>query len=57
MPHPDHTILKALVAERAVFLFILPFNRFCGDAALRTVSADISRDEQNSCRLQQFGMC
>ena len=44
--HPDHTILKALVAERAVFFVILPFNRFCGDAALRTVSADISRDEQ-----------
>ena len=44
--HPDHTILKALVAERAIFFVILPFNRFCGDAALRTVSADISRDEQ-----------
>ena len=44
--HPDHTILKALVAERAVFFVILPFNRFCGDAALRTVSADFSRDEQ-----------
>ena len=44
--HPDHTVLKALVAERAIFFVILPFNRFCGDAALRTVSADISRDEQ-----------
>ena len=44
--HPDHTILKALVAERAIFFVILPFNRFCGDPALRTVSADISRDEQ-----------
>ena len=44
--HPDHTILKALVAERAIFFVILPFFRFCGDAGLRTVSADISRDEQ-----------
>ena len=44
--HPDHTILKALVAERAVFFVLLPFFRFTGDAALRTVSADISRDEQ-----------
>ena len=44
--HPDHTILKALVAERAVFFVLLPFFRFNGDAGLRTVSADISRDEQ-----------
>ncbi len=44
--HPDHTILKALVAERAIFFVILPFFRFCGDPGLRTVSADISRDEQ-----------
>ena len=44
--HPDHTILKALVAERAIFFVLLPFFRFNGDAALRTVSADISRDEQ-----------
>jgi len=44
--HPDHTILKALVAERAVFFVLLPFFRFNGDAAIRTVSADISRDEQ-----------
>ena len=44
--HPDHTILKALVAERAIFFVLLPFFRFCGDAGLRTVSADISRDEQ-----------
>ena len=42
--HPDHTILKALVAERAIFFVLLPFFRFCGDAGLRTVSADISRD-------------
>ena len=44
--HPDHTILKALVAERAIFFVLLPFFRFNGCAALRTVSADISRDEQ-----------
>ena len=44
--HPDHTILKALVAERAIFFVLLPFFRFNGDAGLRTVSADSSRDEQ-----------
>ena len=44
--HPDHTITKALVAERASFFVLLPFFRFNGDAGLRTVSADISRDEQ-----------
>jgi len=44
--HPDHTLLKALVAERAIFFVLLPFFRFNGDAAIRTVSADISRDEQ-----------
>ena len=44
--HPDHTIAKALVAERAIFFVLLPFFRFNGDAALRTISADISRDEQ-----------
>jgi len=44
--HPDHTILKAMVAERAIFFVLLPFFRFNGDAGMRTVSADISRDEQ-----------
>ena len=44
--HGDHTITKALVAERAIFFVLLPFFRFNGDAGLRTVSADISRDEQ-----------
>ena len=44
--HPDHTITKALVAERAIFFVLLPFFLFNGDAGLRTVSADISRDEQ-----------
>ena len=44
--HPDHTILKAMVAERAIFFVLLPFLRFNGSAGMRTVSADISRDEQ-----------
>ena len=44
--HPDHTITKAMVAERAIFFVLLPFFRFNGDAGMRTVSADISRDEQ-----------
>ena len=44
--HPDHTITKALKAERAIFFVLLPFFRFNGDGATRTVSADISRDEQ-----------
>ena len=46
LQHPDHTILKALVIERAIFFVLLPFFRFNGDAGLATVSADISRDEQ-----------
>jgi hypothetical protein len=44
--HPDHTVAKAMVAERAIFFVLLPFFRFNGDAGMRTVSADISRDEQ-----------
>ena len=44
--HPDHTVLKAMVAERAIFFVLLPLFRFNGDAAMRTTSADISRDEQ-----------
>ena len=44
--HPDHTIVKSMVLERSVFFVILPFFRYHGDAGLRTVSADISRDEQ-----------
>jgi hypothetical protein len=46
LAHPDHTILKAMVAERAIFFVLLPFLRAHGDAGMRTVSADISRDEQ-----------
>ena len=44
--HSDHPVLKAMVAERAIFFVLLPFFRFNGDPGLRTVSADISRDEQ-----------
>ena len=44
--HPDHTIVKAMVAERSIFFVVLPLFRFLGDVGLRTVSADISRDEQ-----------
>ena len=44
--HPDHTVLKAMVAERAIFFVLLPFFRFNGDAGMRNCSADISRDEQ-----------
>ncbi len=46
MEHPDHCLLKALVAERAIFFVLLPMFRFNGDPAIRTVAADISRDEQ-----------
>ena len=42
--HPDHTILKAKVAETAIFFVLLPFFRWNGSASMRTVSADISRD-------------
>ena len=44
--HPAHTVCKAMVLERSVFFVLLPFFRFGGDAGLRTISADISRDEQ-----------
>ena len=35
-----------MVAERAIFFVLLPLFRAVGDAGMRTVSADISRDEQ-----------
>ena len=59
--HPDHTVLKAMVAERAIFFVLLPFFRFNGDAGMRTVSADISRDEQihvacNSLVCEELGL-
>lgn len=44
--HPAHPILKAAVLERSIFFVILPFFRFNGDVGMRTVSRDISRDEQ-----------
>jgi hypothetical protein len=43
---PEHPILKASILERSVFFVLLPFFRFNGDIGLRTLSADISRDEQ-----------
>lgn len=42
----EHPVLKAMVLERSVFFVLLPFFRWNGDAGCRTVSADISRDEQ-----------
>ena len=42
--HPDHTITKAMVAERAIFFVLLPLFRALGDPGMRTCSADISRD-------------
>jgi hypothetical protein len=45
LDHPAHPILKASVLERSLFFVILPFFRFNGDVGIRTVSADISRDE------------
>jgi hypothetical protein len=44
--HSDHPILKAAILERSVFFVLLPFLRFAGDVGIRTVAADISRDEQ-----------
>jgi len=49
--HPDHTITKAMVAERAIFFVLLPFFRANGDAGMRTVSADVSRDERFTLQL------
>jgi len=59
--HKDHTILKAMVAERAIFFVLLPFFRANGDESMRTVSADISRDEQihvagNSIVCEELGL-
>lgn len=46
MEHPAHPILKAAIMERSLFFVALPFFRFNGDVGMRTVSQDISRDEQ-----------
>ena len=43
---PSHPLLKASILERSVFFVLLPFFRFNGDIGLRTLAADISRDEQ-----------
>lgn len=43
---PEHPILKASILERSVFFVLLPFFRFNGDIGIRTLAADISRDEQ-----------
>ena len=43
---PEHPVLKAMVLERSVFFVLLPILRFLGNSALRTVSSDISTDEQ-----------
>jgi len=43
--HPAHPILKAAILERSIFFVALPFFRFNGDMGIRTVAADISRDE------------
>lgn len=43
---PEHPILKASILERSVFFVLLPFFRYNGDIGLRTLAADISRDEQ-----------
>jgi hypothetical protein len=43
--HPAHPILKAAILERSIFFVVLPFFRFNGDMGIRTVAADISRDE------------
>jgi len=40
-----HPVLKAAILERSVFFVLLPIFRFLGDTGLRTISADISRDE------------
>ena len=46
LQHPDHTLIKSLTAERAIFFVLLPFLRFNGDVGMRTTAMDISRDEQ-----------
>ena len=42
--HPDHTITKAMVAERAIFFVLLPFFRAVGDSGMRTVSSAKNSD-------------
>jgi len=40
--HPDHTITKAMVAERAIFFVLLPLFRALGDAGMRTVQIHVA---------------
>jgi hypothetical protein len=42
----DHPILITAVLEGSIFFVLLPMYRALGDAGIRTVAADISRDEQ-----------
>ena len=49
MEHPAHPIHKVSIIERSIFFVALPFFRFNGNMGMRTVSADISRDEQVQC--------
>ena len=42
---PEHPLLKASILERSVFFVLLPYFRFNGDIGIRTLAADISRDE------------
>ena len=49
MDHPAHPIHKVSIIERSIFFVALPFFRFNGNIGMRTVSADISRDEQVHC--------
>jgi len=44
--HPSHPVHKASILERSIFFVALPFFRQNGDMGMRTVSADISRDER-----------
>jgi hypothetical protein len=49
LEHPAHPIHKVSIIERSIFFVALPFFRFNGNIGMRTVSADISRDEQVHC--------
>ena len=42
---PEHPILKTAVLERSVFFVLLPFYRYCGDMAARSLAQDVSGDE------------
>lgn len=42
----DHPLVKATVIERSIFFVVLPIFRMFGTPSLRTISADISGDEQ-----------